>query len=432
MSYYHREKKVDPRLIKPLKYPTLKVLPVRDEYIPLMLEDLRINPNLSIVRAMNYSRVLYGRLHAITLPKLLDYMEPLMNTSRAVVYFAKNDPSTFKGYCYKYSRFMHYILVSKFRFKCLKVNDITFDIVHEYLYSEARRGMQGSTVRGSLTAIRYMVSHLKVYERIKKENEIGFSQLFSFIDKNLSRPTKKRRAFGYTIMVRILDKIVFTVLLDVRDWCLIIILHVAGFRGGELATAKWADVIVDSYTNTFTKQKVNVLVIFLESTKTSNQSNDTVITISCPREHSSFNMLPVVKQYILLLKKAKRLNTWMFPSLDYKDRNKDKPITTATIRHITKKRVKQIGEDPKDFGAPSYRIAFVHDAIAAGILEEFIKKTGRWKSQCWRGYFHDAQYAQAMATSKMMDFGKQFETTKTTKKHRELATALQMAYGRKA
>ena len=62
----------------------------------------------------------------------------------------------------------------------------------------------------------------------------------------------------------------------------------------------------------------------------------------------------------------------------------------------------------------------MHDAIAAGIPPTLIKKTGRWKSQCWLGYFHDESYAQAQATSRMMDFGDTYETKKSKKKHNEL------------
>ena len=155
-----------------------------------------------------------------------------------------------------------------------------------------------------------------------------------------------------------------------------------------------------------------MIVLFLDSTKTQNQSNEIVVTIACPQELSSFNLLPVLSQYIKLLKVHKRLNTWLFPSLAHKDRNKNKHINVNTIRKITKKRVKQIGLDPDEFGAHSYRVAFVTDAIAAGMPEEFIKKTGRWKSQCWRGYFHDYQYAQARATTQMMNFGKKLKNQK--------------------
>ena len=420
MSFYDRKKEVNPKLLKPFKYPTIAVLQVPTEYYPFIIEELRTNDQLSIMRAMNYSRVLYGNLGKIPLNELLDLMDPIMHTSRAVVFFLCQDPSTFTGYCYRYSRFLHYVLVSSYRDKCKVVADITCDMIHDYLYSEARRGMQGSTVRGLLPAIKYMLSNFEIYQKID-QNKVMFKQLFQLVFKIFARPVKKRKAFGYTLMVKVLEKINFKVLIDVRDWCIFIVIHVAGFRGGEISRTKWVDVIVDSYTNTFTGQKVNVVVIFLESTKTQNQSDDIVVTISCPSEISSFNMLPVLKQYILLLKKKKLLNTWMFPSLQRRDFGLDKHITTATVRNIFKKRAKEVNEDPTLYGAHSGRMAFVTDAIAAGIPAEFIKKTGRWTSQCWRGYFHDAQYAQVMATEQMNEFSKSFTSKKATKKHQELA-----------
>ena len=106
------------------------------------------------------------------------------------------------------------------------------------------------------------------------------------------------------------------------------------------------------------------------------------------------------------------------------DRFKNKHITTARIRTITKKRVSQIGLDPDLYGAHSYRTAFVHDAVAAGIPTSLIKKTGRWKSDCWLGYFHDNQYAQAVATSQMLKFKDQFETKSSRSKHKELLQLL--------
>ena len=87
---------------------------------------------------------------------------------------------------------------------------------------------------------------------------------------------------------------------------------------------------------------------------------------------------------------------------------------------MIKRRAKSIGEDPDLFGAHSFRQAFVHDAVAAGIPETLIQKTGRWKSKCWLGYFHDDQFAQAQATSRMYDYSKEFETQKSSKKHKEL------------
>ena len=304
------------------------------------------------------------------------------------------------------------------------MKDLDFSIIKEFLFGEARRGLTPDTVRSQLSSIKHLLYPFRHLFKFLYDGNIELKKLLQFIYKIYGTPKNKRAPIGFFIMAKIMNVIEFDVLIDVRDWYLMIVLHVAGFRGGDLCAAKWTDVVIDRYKNTFSQNEVNVLVIFLDSDKTSNQSAGAVVTISCPRYESSFNILPVLEQYIKLLKLHNRLNTWMFPSLSYQDRKKDKHITTTTIRSITKRRIKQINLDPKNYGAHSYRIAFVHDAIASGIPEEFIMKLGRWKSQCWRGYHHDVQYAQAQATSQLMKFSEKFETKKTKKKHKELLQTL--------
>ena len=91
---------------------------------------------------------------------------------------------------------------------------------------------------------------------------------------------------------------------------------------------------------------------------------------------------------------------------------------------MIKRRVAPLGYDPSLFGAHSFRQAFVHDAVAAGIPETLIQKTGRWKSKCWLGYFHDEMFAQAQTTSQLYDYSKEFENQKSSKKHKELLKIL--------
>ena len=129
------------------------------------------------------------------------------------------------------------------------------------------------------------------------------------------------------------------------------------------------------------------------------------------------------------LKKAGISSKWFLPSLIYRDRKKDKHIAANTISHITKKRVEQIGLDPDKYGSHSYRTAFVHDAIAAGVPVSLIKKTGRWSSDCWLGYFHDAQYAQSRATTALNAYGNQFKTSKSKKKDREFIDSITRGLG---
>lgn len=210
------------------------------------------------------------------------------------------------------------------------------------------------------------------------------------------------------------------VLLDVRDWVLMVMGQVSGFRGAELSPIKWYDVAVDKYVDTYNNRKMTIFIVFLDNTKTKNNSLGATVTISCPLVKDSFNLIVIVRHYAKLLEKYGFLNDWFFPSLRTCDKNKNIHINTRSIATIFKKRVKQIGEDPTKYAAHSARMGYVKDAVASGIPEELIMKTGRWNTKCWLGYFHDDQYAQVRSSSRMYEFSQRFETSKSKKKHKEL------------
>ena len=424
LSPLYEKRQVDPRLIVPRKDPTLKCLKVKKELVPCILIDLITNKDLGIIRAMNYAKILCTYLYKIELCDLLDMFDPyLVKGIDAIMFFGSLAPGSFKLYSYWYSRFLFRIAVIGGT-RYLKVSDIDLDIIKSYLFGEARRGLCPNTVRVQLSAIRHMLYPFEDHFKWLFGNNVTLRKLFQFIYNVWGTPPSKRHPVTYHIMFKILELIDFKKLIDVRDWFLMILLHIAGFRGGETASCRWCNVFIESYNDTYTNEKSNIFVLRLDSTKTKNQSKGAIVTISCPIKQNSFNILTMVKLYIKMLEKEGFLNAYVFPSLNFRDKTKNKHINTRTISNIVKKRVKPLGYDTKFFGAHSFRTAFVHDAIAAGIPEPLIQKTGRWESKCWLGYFHDVQYAQAQTTSRMMKFAEKFETIKSKKKHKKLLKIL--------
>ena len=419
-----REEQIDPRLIKPRKDPTLGCLEVKLSLIPEILIELITRTDLGIIRAMNYAKILNNYLYKIDLPDLLNMFDfDKSEGIDAVMFFGSLAPGSFKLYTYWYSRFLYRVAVTGGQ-KYKQIKDLDLKILKTHLYGEARRGLAPSTVRVQLSAIRHLLYPFEEQFKWLYYNDISLKKLFQFIYNIWGKPVVKRRPVTFHIIYKILETINYKILIDVRDWVLIILLHIAGFRGGETASARWINVYVDTYQDTYSNKTSNIFMLKLDSTKTANQSEGALVTISCPVEQNSFNILSIIKLYILKLKKEGYLNDYLFPSLNKRDQGKNKHIVTNTISKMIKKRVKSVGLDPKLFGAHSFRTAFVHDAVAAGIPEPLIQKTGRWKSKCWLGYFHDAQYAQAQTTSRLNEYGKKFETQKSSKKHKELLKAL--------
>ena len=95
--------------------------------IPIILSSLIHDSSLSIPRAMNYSRILYGQLYSIDLPKLLDMFEPIDGGQLdLLVFFGSLDPSSFRLYSYWYSQFLHYVTVCPSKRNYKRVKDLDF------------------------------------------------------------------------------------------------------------------------------------------------------------------------------------------------------------------------------------------------------------------------------------------------------------------
>ena len=144
-------------------------------------------------------------------------------------------------------------------------------------------------------------------------------------------PRKHKVQLTYYLLAKIVEKIDFECLKDIRDWILMILTHVGSFRGGEICPARWSDVAADSYINKFTGVKTNIFIVFMDSTKNAKQQDGAVVTISCPSEISSFNILPLLLQYIKLLDNSGFMNDYMFPSLRPNHKGLNKHIAVSTL-----------------------------------------------------------------------------------------------------
>ena len=418
-------KTVDPALIQPRKDHTLNAVVVDAELIPAILEELITNPKLSLVRAMNYSRTLYNQYLMIPLKDLMKYYSSnLFDTIEMFEFTRSIDPSTFRNYAYWFSRFLFHVVMFKYHKKYKLIISIDIKLIKVYMFSECRRGLKPETVGGILSAIKHMLYPLRKHFPWLYDDKILFQKFFKCLYKTFGRPRKKKIQITYFLMLKIVVKIDFTVLISIRNWVLVVFAHVGGFRGGEVCPAKWSDIAIDTYEDRFSGQKMTILILFLDATKTDNQGNGAVVTISCPPTASVFNIITLFKQYIKLLEYNGFENEFIFPSLKPTHRGLNKHITVSTMTHIFKKLYASIGGDPSEISSHSARGGMVEDAVAAGVPLEFIQRLGRWRSQAWRGYFHDEQFAQACATAQLNDVAKKYITDDSQKKNDELLKAI--------
>ena len=416
MSQSHWNNKIiDPVLLKPRCDHTLKVKTVDVALVPVILVQLMTNLDLSLARASNYARILYNQIHQIKLADFMSLFDPIYYDGLpAMVYTLALAPATFRNYCYWFSRFIFHIIIIGYSNKCQTIRDIDEQVLTAYIYSECRRGINPGTVRGVVSAIRHILfPHSKHFVWLYTAS-IFFKKLFQFVDKIFGRPRKKKIPLTYHILSKIVVIIKFDDLKDTRDWLIMILTHVSGFRGGEVRILLWTDLIVSPYEDTITGRKMVILIVHLDSTKTDKQGNGATVSISTPLEHSAFNIFTIFIRYIQLMKKAKISSKYVFPSLKKCDRGL-KPISTATIRKNNQQKYHlATGRPGTEVGAHSGRSGFVTDAVAADIPIELIKRTGRWKSDCWRVYYHDEQLAQVQATSEMNQFKEKFVFPKVT------------------
>lgn len=414
MSQQHWNAKIiDPALVRPRIDHTLKVKSVSLELIPVILVQLMTNLSLPLSRASNYSRILYNQIHQIKLADFMALFDPMYYDGLpAMIYTLALAPASFRNYCYWFSRFIFHIIILHYSDKYKTLGDIDEQVLSAYVYSECRRGMNPTTIRGVLSAIRHILfPHAKHFSWLFKSS-LWFKKLFQFIDKIYGRPRKKKLPLTFHLLSKIVVIIKFDQLKDVRDWLIMILTHSAGFRGVEVRVLLWTDIIVSPYEDTITGRQMVILIFHLDSTKTDKQGNGATVSISTPLHNTVFNIATILLRYIKLLKQNKITSRYVFPSLKKSDRGL-KPISTATIRKNNQARYHEAtGRPGTEVGAHSGRSGFVTDAVAAGIPTELIKRTGRWKSDCWRVYYHDEQHAQVQATTEMNSFQDNFKFPK--------------------
>ena len=421
-------KPVDPELIKPRKDHTLCVHYAPVKFLPCMLYTLKNNPKLSIVRAMNYARTLSAQLHTMKIVTLINIFEKdRVGGISALSFYGRVKPSTFKLYSYWYSRFLFHVSQFKYDNDSYKyVNQIDLKLLERYFWSECRRGLKPETVEGILSAIKHFLKPFRnLFARFLFSDKYEIESLFKLLFNTFGRPRKKKIQITFFILSKILPFIRFEVIIDVRDWTVLIIAHIGGMRGGESAPVKFQDIELDEYVDKFTGRLTDIIIIFLDKTKTVGLEKGVVITISVPRDSlAAFNPIYLLKHYMDMLYDLEYTGDYLFPYLTKKDLNSGKHIKTRTMTTQTKDLWKRAGGNPDEISIHGARGGMVEDAISRGIPETLVQKHGRWKSQCWRSYFHDEAYAHACVSSQLMKASNEFNTGKVSAKHKELLTYL--------
>ena len=424
---YAKPKKVDPRLIKPRKDHTLNSFSVDKALLPYVILVLISDIKLPLVRAMNYARILYVQMETLALYEVIDFFLPLGHKGLdALDFYLGVAPSTFNRYAYWYSRFLfHAIMFNKiYGGKYKYLYNIDMKLVRMYLFSEARRGLKPCTVKVIYQALKHMLGPFERYFTFLFARNFKIKSLFKTLYTLYGYPRKKKVQLTYYIMVKILEIVNLEKLIDVRDWVLLVFAKIAGFRGSAITSSRWDDLFVKKYHDPFRNKSMDLLVLFLDSTKTVAQKDGQVVTISVESATSAFNLVSLLLHYIKLLKENDISSIFIFPSLSKNHRGSQKHINVNTMTKQLKSLYKRAGGDPAEISSHSARGGMVEDAVAAGIPARLIKSLGRWKSQCWTGYFHDEEYAMASATSTLNQFAHKFDTQKSSKKHKELCKLL--------
>ena len=413
------------KLIIPRKDHTLLAFHVNPDLLPCMIYMLKTNPKLTIVRAMNYSRALYRQISDIKVARLLQIFEKTVGGISALTFYGKVRPSTFKLYSYWYSRFLFHVTQFNYdqgKYQC--VCDIDIDLLQRYFYSECRRGLKPNTVQGVLSAIKHMLKPFrKTFAAFLFYDTYELDALFKSLYNYFGRPRKEKLQITYFVLSKILTIVDMKKLIDVRDWLVVIIAKVGGFRGGEVAPLEWIDLIIDKYLDPFTGQNTDIIILFFDKTKTVGLKDGVVVTLSIPRESVEvYNPLYLLYHYIHLLKEKGYAGEYVFPDLRTKYLLSSNPrhITTRTMSKQLKQLWKRAGGNPDEVSMHGCRGGMVEDAVARGIPESLIQKHGRWKSQVWRSYFHDQEYAHACVSSSIIDMSKKFKSDVTDEKHKQI------------
>ena len=88
----------------------------------------------------------------------------------------------------------------------------------------------------------------------------------------------------------------------------------------------------------------------------------------------------------------------IFPSISRWGVIAEKPMTGAAVNAILKKRLKEIGLDPKDYSAHGIRAGYITSTLKAGIpAPEIMEQTKHRSLETLMGYFKDEQQRQSRA-----------------------------------
>ena len=78
MTLFRKPDEIDQRLIKKRKDPTLKAHPIKKSQLPYIIYELITRRDITIIRAMNYSKILNMNMDKYELHELLDMLDPIM------------------------------------------------------------------------------------------------------------------------------------------------------------------------------------------------------------------------------------------------------------------------------------------------------------------------------------------------------------------
>ena len=212
-------------------------------------------------------------------------------------------------------------------------------------------------------------------------------------------------------------------LIDVRDWLIVIVARVGAFRGGVIAPLSWSDMVIDKHLDTFTGLETDIIIFFFDKTKTVDLKEGVIVTLSNPKNCLGvYNPLLLFFLYTKMLREQGYSGKYVFPDLRKKNLTSKDPrhINVRTMTKQVKQLWKRAGGDPTEVSMHGCRGGMVEDAVARGIPESLIQKHGRWKTQVWRSYFHDQDYAHAVVSSSLVEMSNKVKNETTDKKQQQI------------
>ena len=370
-------------------------LDYKDIHIIKMVLELRRNGKLLVRAAADYAWIIRHRLGSDTIKDIIQRSYPLALTSHHLFLLLLTvDPGTLKTYLYWIFRFLNYIFYKLNNIKT--IDDITLEIILNWLFGEAKRGVSPKTINVQMAAIKYLFR----YKSLGKELRDGLESkdMLKSINKYFGRRITSKKAFTMDDLVRYNGLIDRNLLIDIRDINCISIMMLTGQRGSDIVNIEWSKVSIDKYKD-INGNIIDLIVIQKEFSKTEAAGTSSGTMIGIPRG-VGIRISPV--ESLLIYKKLLIKNNinspWMFCNL----KKPGEHIKPTTTNHIFKKMASKLGYNPKLYGSHSGRKSMVCMAMRRGVPAEVIRKHGKWASDCWYTYFNDSKYIHSAVTTSLL------------------------------